>query len=167
MKKTERRRIDAFILWSWRLFESPLDSKEIKSVHPRGNPSWMFIGRTDAEAETPILWPPDVKSWLIGKDLDAGKGWRQEEKGVTEDEMIGWHHRLEGHEFEQTLGGSEGQGNLACCSPYDWTTAGLKHMNFRMKQPLSLFKGPWHRRGQKPWCKVQGWSLRAGVESFG
>ena len=83
--------------------ESPLDCKEIQSVHPKGNQSWIFIGRTDAEAETPILWPPDVKSWLIGKDPDAGKDWGQEEKGMTEDEMVGWHHWLDGHEFEQVL----------------------------------------------------------------
>ena len=80
-------------------FESPLDYKEIQPVHPKGNQSWMFIGRTDAEAETPILWPPDVKNQFIGKDPDAGKDWRQEEKGTTEDEMVGWHHQLNGHEF--------------------------------------------------------------------
>ena len=80
--------------------ESPLDCKEIRPVHPKGNQSWMFIERTDSEAETPILWPPDVKSWLIWKDPDAGKDWGQEEKGMTEDEMVGWHHRLNGHEFE-------------------------------------------------------------------
>ena len=80
--------------------ESPLDCKDIQPVHPKGNQSWIFIGRTDAEAETPVLWPPDVKNWLIGKDPDAGKDWRQEEKGMTEDEMVGWHHRLSGHEFE-------------------------------------------------------------------
>ena len=87
--------------------ESPLDSKEIKPVNPKGNPPWIVIGRTDAEA--PILWPPDVKSWLIGKDLDAGKDWGQEEKGTTEDQMVGWHHRLKGHEFEQALGDGKGQ----------------------------------------------------------
>ena len=90
-------------LWTVMLektLESPLDCKEIQSVHPKGDQSWVFIGRTDAEAETPILWPPDVKSWLIGKDPDAGKGWEQEEKGTTEDETVGWHHRLDGHEFE-------------------------------------------------------------------
>ena len=97
--------------------ESPLDCKEIQPVHPIGNQSWIFIGRTDAKAETPILWPRDVKKWLIGKDPDAGKGWRQEEKGMTEDEMVGWHHRLNGHEFEQAPGVGEGQGSLACCSP--------------------------------------------------
>ena len=80
--------------------ESPLDSKDIKPVNPKGNQSWIFIGRTDAEAEAPIVWPPDAKSWLIWKDPDAEKDWRQEEKGTTEDEMVGWHHRLNGHEFE-------------------------------------------------------------------
>ena len=80
--------------------ESPLDNKEIQAVHPKGNLSWIFIGRTDAEAETPILWPPHAKNWLTGKDPDAGKDWRQEEKGMTEDEMVGWHHWLNGHEFE-------------------------------------------------------------------
>ena len=83
-----------------KILESPLDCKEIQSVHPKGNQSWIFIGRTDAEAEAPILWPPDVKNWLIGKDPDAGKDWRQEEKGTTEDETVGWHHQLDGHEFE-------------------------------------------------------------------
>ena len=83
--------------------ESPLDGREIQPVHPKGNPSWIFIGRTDAEAEAPMLWPPDAKNWLIGKDPDAGKDWRQEEKGMTEDEMAGWHHWLNGHEFEQAL----------------------------------------------------------------
>ena len=92
--------------------ESPLDFKENKPVHPKGNQSWIFIGTTDAEAETPILWPPDAKSWLIGKDSgkDAGKDWRQQAEGVTEDELVGWHHRLNGQEFEQTPGESEGQG---------------------------------------------------------
>ena len=89
--------------------ESPLDCKEIQPVHPKGNQSWKFIGRTDAEAETPILCPLDAKNWLIWKDPDAGKGWRQEEKGPTEDEMVGWHHRLDGYEFEQTLGVGDGQ----------------------------------------------------------
>ena len=88
--------------------ESPLDCKEIKPVNPKGNQPWIFIGRTDAEA--PIFWPPDVKNWLIGKDRDAGKDWRQEEKGKTEDKMVGWHHWLNGHEFEQSLGHGEGQG---------------------------------------------------------
>ena len=97
IKKAEHWRIDAFELWCWRKL---LDWKEIQPVHPKGNQSWIFIGRTDAEAEIPILWPPDVKNWLIGKDPDAGKDWRWEEKGTTEDEMVGWHHWLNGHEFE-------------------------------------------------------------------
>ena len=97
--------------------ENPLDCKEIQPLNPKGNQSWIFIGRTDAEA--PILWPPDVKSWLIWKDPDAGKDWRQEEKEMTEDEVVGWHHRLDGHEFEQALGVGDGQGSLAWCSPWD------------------------------------------------
>ena len=98
--------------------DSPLDSKEIHPVNPKGDQSWEFIGRADTEAEAPILWSPDAKSQLIGKDPDAGKDWGQEEKGTTEDEMVGWHHRLNGHEFEQTPGDSEGQGSLECCSPW-------------------------------------------------
>ena len=98
--------------------ESPLDCKEIQLVHPKGNQSWIFIERTDAEAETPILWPPDAKNWVTGKDPDAGKYWRREEKGMTENEMVGWHHQLNGHEFEQTLSKSGGQGSLACCSSW-------------------------------------------------
>ena len=101
-----------------KIFESPLDCKEIQPVNPKGNKSWIYIGRTDAEAETPILWPPDVKDWFIGKDPDAGKDWRQEEKGTTEDEMSGWHHWLDGHEFEQAPGVGDGQGVLVCCSPW-------------------------------------------------
>ena len=96
-------------------FESLLDCKGIQ-VHPKGNQSWIFIGKTDAEAETPILWPLDVKNWLIGKDPDAGKDWRREEKGMTEDEMAVWHHRLDGPEFEEAPGVGDGQGSLACCS---------------------------------------------------
>ena len=94
-------------MWE-KILESPLDWKEIQSVHPKGNQSWIFIGRTDTEAETPILWPPNIKNWLIGKAPDAGKDWKQEEK-MTEDEMVGWHHWLSGHEFEQALGVDDGQ----------------------------------------------------------
>ena len=93
--------------------ESPLD-KEIKPVHPKGNQFWIFIGRTDAEAEAPILWPPDGKSWIIEKDPDAGKNESREEKGTTEDEMVGWYHQLNGHEFEQAPGDGEGQRSLVC-----------------------------------------------------
>ena len=99
---------ESWVLKNWcfwtvvleKTLESALDCKEIQPVHPRGNQSWIFFGRTDAEAETPILWPPDAKTWLIGKDPDAGKDWRWEEKGMTEDEMVGWHHQLNGHEFQ-------------------------------------------------------------------
>ena len=115
--------------WAWKnwclwivvlekTLESPLDCKEIQPVNLKGNQSWIFIGRTDAEAEAPILWPPDAKNWLLGKDPNAGKDWRQEEKRTTEDEMVGWHHRLDGHEFEQAPGVGDGQGSLACCSPW-------------------------------------------------
>ena len=96
--------------------DSPLDSKEIKSVNPKGNQPWIFIGRIDTKAEAPVLWPPDLKNRFIGKDCAAGNDWGQEEKGATEDEMAGWHHWLNGHEFEQTLGDSAGQGSLVCCS---------------------------------------------------
>ena len=89
--------------------ENPLDCKEVKPVHPKGDQSWIFVGRTDAEAEAPILWPPDMKSWLIWKDPDAGKDWRREEKGTTEDEMVGWHHPWDGHEFELVLGVGDGK----------------------------------------------------------
>ena len=101
-----------------KILESPLDSKEIKPVNPKGSHQWIFIGRTDAEAEALILWPPNEKSRLTGKAADAGKDWRQEEKGMIEDEMVGWHHWLDGHEFEQAPGDGEGQGSLTCCSPW-------------------------------------------------
>ena len=101
----------------WRKLLSPLDSKEIKLVNPKVNQPWIFTGKIDADAEVLILWPPDAKSQLTGKDPDAGKDWGQEEKGATEYEMVGWHHWLNGPEFEQTLKDSEGQGSLACCSP--------------------------------------------------
>ena len=108
-----------------------MDCKEIQPVHLKGTQSWIFIGRTDVEAETPILWAPNAESWLIIKDPDAGKDWRQEEKGMVEDEIVGWYHWLNGLKFDQTLGYGEGQGSLVCCSPWghkerrlrDWTTA--------------------------------------------
>ena len=104
--------------------ESPLDYKEIQPVHPKGDQSWVFTGRTDVEAETPIVWPPDVKCWLILKDPDARRDWRQEEKGMTEDEMVGWHHRLNGRGFGCTPGVGDGQGGLACYSSW-----GLKELD--------------------------------------
>ena len=118
IKKAECWRIDAFQLWHWeKTLENPLDSKAIKLVNPKGNQSWIFIGRTDAEAEAPIFWPPDVKSRLIAEDPYAGKDWGQE-KGAAECEMVGWHHRLNGHEFVQTLGDSEGRGSFVGCNPW-------------------------------------------------
>jgi len=104
--------------------ESPLDCKEIQPVHSKGDRSWVFFGRTDGKAETPVLWPPHVKSWLIGKGSGAGRDWGQEETGTTEDEMAGWHHQLDGREFEWTPGVGDGQGGLACCSSWvakSWT----------------------------------------------
>ena len=99
--------------------ESPLTARRFnQSVHPKGDQSWVFIGRTDAVAETPILWPPDAKSWLTGKDPGAGRDWGQEKEGMTEDEMAGWHHRLDGHEFESTPGDGDGQGGLAYCNSW-------------------------------------------------
>ena len=119
-------RIESWVPKNWcfwtvvleKTLESSLDCKETKPVNCKGNQSWIFIGRTDAEGEAPILWPPDAKNWLIGKDPDAGKDWRQEEKEKTEDEMVGWPHWLSGHEFEQAPGVGDGQGSLACCNPW-------------------------------------------------
>ena len=122
--------------------ESPLDCKEIQPGFPKGNQSWIFIGRTDVEAETPILWLLDAKNWLIGKDPDAGKDWRQEEKATTEGEMVGWHHQLNGHEFEQALGVGDGQGSLVCCSPWGHkeadTTEWLNWTELNWGQVLNL-----------------------------
>ena len=128
IKKAEHWRSDAFELWCWRRLLSPLDSKDIHPVHSKGNQPRIFTGNTDAEAETSILWPPDVKNWLIGKDSDAGKDWRRE-KRMIEDEMAGWHHWLDGRESEWTPGVGDGQESMACCSTmgsqrvgHDWVT---------------------------------------------
>ena len=129
IKKAEHQRTDVFKLWCCRRLLSPLDKKEIKPVNSKGNQPWIFIGSTAAEAL--IFWPPDAKNQLIGKDPYTGQDWRQEEKGKPEDEMVGWHHWLSGHEFEQTLGNGEGQRSLVCCihgvakswtQLSDWTT---------------------------------------------
>ena len=114
-----------------KILESPLDCKN-KSVNPKRNQPWTFTGRTDVEAETPILWPPDVKSWLTGKDPDAGKDWRQKKKGATGDEMVRWHHQFNGHEFEQILGDSERQRSLACFNQW-----GLKRVGYRLVTEIS------------------------------
>ena len=146
IKKAGHQRIDAFELWCWRRLLSPWDCKEIQPVHPKGNWSWIYTGRTDAEAEAPILWPPYGKNWLPSKDPDAGKDWRWEEKGTTEDEMVGWHYWLNGHEFEYALGGGDGQGSLACCSPWD-------HKESYMTEWLN-----WNEL--KRWCLSCDWKGR-------
>jgi len=142
--------------------ESPLDCKEIQPVHPKGDQSWVFIGRTDAEAEIPILWPPHAKCWLVGKDPDAGRDWGQVEKGMTEDEMAGWHHRLNAHGFGWTLGVGDGQGGLACCDSWghkesdtterlNWTENGKRKKLWFLLFRIIVF-----------WIstrKIQGWSL--------
>ena len=137
VKKTERQRIDAFELWCWRrLLRVPWTTR-------RSNQSVLkeIIGRTDAEAETPILWPLDAKNWLIGNDLDSGKDWMQEEKGTIEDEMIGWHHWLNGHEFEQALGVGDGQGSLVCFSLWGCKESDtIDWLNWAEKRYLCLLK---------------------------
>ena len=124
---------------------------EIKPVNPKGNQPWVFIGRTNAEAEASVLWPPDVKSRLIGKDPDPGTEWRQEDKGMTEDEMAGWHHQLNGHEFKQTQKDSEGQGSLACCSPQGCKESETAE---QLNNNRELY-------GKKSWCQLKGKFLNA------
>ena len=175
------RKLSAEELCFWavvlrKTLESPLDSKEIKPVNPKGNQSWIFIGKTDAEAEAPILWPPNVKDWLIWKDPDPGNDWRQEEKGTTKDEIVGWCHRLDGHEFEQALGVGEGQGSLACCIPWghkesdmtewlNWLTAdgcwGLGHTRMLFGTPE-----PGMGQGQNRSSKNMWWILIGSIASI-
>ena len=150
IKKAEHWRIDAFELWCWRrVLRVPWNARrsnlKVPLVHPKGNQSWIFTGRTDAEVETPILWPPDTKNWLTGKDHDAGKDRRQEEKGTTEDEIVGWHHQDDGHEFEQAPRVGDVQGGLGCCSPWghrvghDWVTE-LNELMYSKMQESVLFE---------------------------
>ena len=150
---------ESWVLKNWcfwrvvleKTLESPLDCKEIQPVHPKGDLSWVFIGGTDVEAETPILWPSDEKSWLIWKDPDAGKDWGQEEKGTTEDQMVGWHHRLIGHDFEWTPVVGDGQGALACCFSWghrvghDWVT----ELNWMRVVSWQGVKCLWRNNGKK------------------
>ena len=139
----------------WGDSSSPLDCKEIEPVHPKGDQSWVFIGRSDAEAETPILWPPNVKSWLIGTDSDAGRDWGQEAKGTTEDEMAGWHHRLDGHEFVWT-GDGDGQGGLACCNSWGRkesdTTERLNWIDYEIIGNLKTCKNSTRIQQMLPLC---------------
>ena len=154
----ESWRTDVFELWYWRRL---LDCKEIKPVNPKGNQSWIFIGRTDPEAETPIVWSPDVNNWLIGKDPDAGKDWRRE-KGMTEGEMVGWHHRCDGHEFEQALGVGDGQGSLVCRSlwgrrvRHNWAT----ELNWRKTwRSQTIFRSEIFNNGGFLKCRCE-WSCK-------
>ena len=148
--------------------ESPLDCKEIQPVHPKGNQSWIFIGRTDAEA--PILWPPDAKSWLFEKDSDAGKDWRQEENRMTEDKMIGWHHQLNEHKFEQTPGVGDGQGSLACYSPWGCkeldTTEWLNWTELNLDSSLCFIKPSISHDMLCIEVKSAGWQYIAVLYSF-
>ena len=143
-----------------KILQNPLNCKEIKPVNPKWDQSWKFIGRIDAEAEAPILWPPDVKSWLIRKYPNAGKGWKQE-KGTTEDEIVGWHYWLKGHAFEQALGVGDGQESLECCSPWDckeldmpeWLNWLTDFLSYRSHGPISLLlaSGSWRSEGLSAW----------------
>ena len=146
--------------------ESPFVYKENKRVNPKGNQSWIFIGKTDAESETPILWPPDVKNWLIGKDPDAGKDWRQE-KWMTENEMVGWHEWLDGHEFEQGPGMGYGQRSLVCCSPRGRkeldTTERLNNKEKRWKL-WTLFTKSFHYSWGKGTCMCEAATGTAGPD---
>ena len=133
--------------------ESPLDCKEIQPVHPKGDQFWVFIGRTDTEAETPVLWPPHAKSWLIGKDPDAGKDWNQVEKGMREDEMVGWHHWLNGHEFEQTPEDSGGQRSLeryshGVANSWTWLSDWITTTNYDYYCGMTLSYGPRKMEGR-------------------
>ena len=145
---------DSWVLKNWcfwtvvlKTLESPLDCKEIQPVHSKGDQPLVFFGRNDAEALTPVLWPPHAKSWVTGKDPDAGRDWGQEEKGMTEDETAGWHHRLNGHEFEWTLGVGDGQGGLACSSPWGHkesdTTEWLNWTELNQTPTFSKFLSKW------------------------
>ena len=160
--------------------ESLLDCKEIQPVHPKGNQSWIFIGRTDAEAEAPILWPPDVTNWLIGKDPGAGKDWGQEQKGSTEGEMVGWRHRLNGHESEWTPGVGDGQGSLACYSPWrckeldtterlNWLLTEIKsqsqHIIYWFDHPPCSHRATWIGPGNT--CTHTGLHHESGTLSLG
>ena len=155
---------ESWVLKNWcfwtmvleKALESPLDCKEIQPVHPKGDQSWVFIGRTDVEGEAPILWPPDVKSWLIWKDPDAGRDRGQEEKGITEDEMVGWHHRLNGHRFGWTLGVGDGQGCLACFSLWGCKESDtIEQLNWTDVNVVYCHP-PYLACMQSPWCKMLG-----------
>ena len=152
------RLLESWVQKNWHLWtvvfkktlESPLDCKEVQTVHPKGNQSWIFIGRTDAEAEIPTLWPPNSMNWLIGKDPDTGKDRRQEEKGTTEGEIVGWHHCLDGHEFEQAPGVGDGQGSLVFCSP--WGHKELDANELTLIEPYVHLVTVWVQSAMFPLC---------------
>ena len=147
--------------------ESPLDFMEIQPVHPKGDQSWVFFGRTDVEAETPILWPPDVKSWLIWKDPNAGKDWGQEEKGMTEDEMAGWHHRLDGLKFAWTLGVGDGQGGLACYGSWGHKESEMtERLNWTDTYVVQLLWGYLVDYLMQSWWWRRWWSGRRRMRGF-
>ena len=150
----ENRTLKNWCFWTVVLektLENPLDHKVIKPVNPKGNQSWIFIGRTDAEVEAPILWPPDLENWLTGKDPDIGKDWRQEEKGTTEDKMVGWHHWLNGHEFEQAPRVGDGQGSLAAA--VHGVTKSQTQLSDRTE--LNIWEGRWQRLEWDAGAKAQ------------
>ena len=165
---------ESWVLKNWcfwtvvleKTLESPLVCKEIQPVHPKGDQSWIFIGRTDAETEAPILWPPDVKNWNFGEDPDAGKDWEKKEKGMTEDEMVGWHHWLDGHEFEQALGVGDGQGSPLGCKELD--TAEQLNCPRNSEWLENWLWGGFDGRGNwedwlGPWCVELGTSCQDGL----
>ena len=154
IKNAEHWRIDAFELWCWRrLLRLPWTTKEIIPDYPKGNQPWIFTGRTYAKTDSPILWPPDGKNWLIGKDPDVGRDWGQEEKGMTEDEMVGWDHWLNGHDFQHA---ADGQGSLACCGPWGRkesdTTKWLNWTDFRIRCFDMLFIHYYSMLTSLLWC---------------
>ena len=147
--------------------ESPLDYKEIQPVHSKGDQPWDFFGRNDAKAETPVLWPPHAKSWLIGKDPDAGRDWRQEEKGMTEDEIVGWHHWLDGHESEWTPGVGDGQGGLVCCDSWGCKESDMtEQLNWTDACPAAMWELEFKNDGLGLLAKCQKCCLRFFVCFF-
>ena len=171
VKKAEHWRIDAFELWCWWRLESPLDCKDIQPVHSEGDQPWLFFGGNDAKVKAPVLWPPHAKSWLIGKDSDTGRDWGQEEKGTTEDEMAGWHHWLDGHETEWTLGVGDGQGGLESCDSWgrkesdmtkwlNWTESSCKRPGWMKPKLQSRLPGEIYTR----WYHLFGRKWREAKE---
>ena len=161
------RKLSTEELMLWKTLESSLDCKEIQQVHPKGDQSWVFFGRTDAEAETPILRPPHAKSWLIGKDPDAGRDWGQEEKGLTEDEMAGWHHRLDGHEFEWTSGVGDGQRGLVCYDSWGHKEPDTTERLNWTEVKIGEWRRQWHPHSSPLAWKIPWMEEPGGLQSMG